>query len=276
MIRIKNQDKKLNIKIILLILIILVPAFIVLAKYIYEKSYDSYFKSKQFYFYSDVLKSEEKTYNIDNWDGTSYDLDIDINNTLNDLVWTQYNIDYDVNVECSNNITCNLTTAPSDTLTFDSTKGSTNRIKLNITSSEEIEVGQTATISVSATSKSKYEKKISAKFILKVNNYGVKYSIEDSVNSYFLTLEIYNTDSVTKNLTLTFDPSKVVIDNTNPIVLNSLDTSIKKDSQNRITGIDLEVESSKEITINFFKNNITEDYTYPLKNSSSIISVEVK
>lgn len=276
MIRIKNQDKKLNIKVFIAILIILVPTFIVLAKYMYEKNYEAYFKSKHFYFYSDVLKSEGKTYNIDNWDGISYGLDIDINNVLNDLVWNDYNIDYDVNVECSSNITCNLTTGTSDTLTYDNTKGTTNRIKLNITSNEEIQVGQTATVTVSATSKSKYEKKLSAKFILKVSNYGVRYSIEDSVNRYFLTLQIYNSSSATKKLSLTFDPSKVLIDNTNPIVLNSLDTSIKKDSENRITGIDLEVDASKEITIDFFKKDISKDYTYPLTNDSSIVSVEMK
>lgn len=276
MIRVIKQDKKLNIKIFVLILIVLVPTFSVLAKYIYEKNYDSYFKSKHFYFYSDVLKREEKTYNIDNWDGISYDLDIDIHNNLNDLVWTEYNIDYDVKVDCSSNIICNLTTPTSDTLTYDNTKSTTNKIKLNITSNaSKMEEGETATIFVVATSKSKYQKKLSAKFILKVGNYGIKYSIEDSINRYYLTLQIYNaTDSTTKKLALNFDPSKVGIDNTNSIVLNSLDTSIRKDSQNRITGIDLEIGPSEEMIINFFKKNITEDYTYPINNSNSIISIE--
>ena len=55
---------------LLLIPIILIGLTATFSRYIYNKLSEHYLESKEFYFYSDVLTIDNKTYTAQNWDGT--------------------------------------------------------------------------------------------------------------------------------------------------------------------------------------------------------------
>lgn len=268
---IKNNYKRIII--LIFILIVLFPIIGTLAKYVYQNNYDAYFNSKEFYFNSSILTSDNKIYNIDNWDGSSYSIDIDIENKLNNEAWTSYNIDYDISVSCPTTVSCNLTTPESNTLIYNANKYTENNIGLEIIPISTFQKGDKVEVTVTATSRTKYQKTISATFVLTVTTYGLTYNITDSVNSYFLTLDISNTTSDVKNINLSFDNSKLSIDNTSTVVIMIDDQDIIKDSNNKINGLNLKVTPAEEITIKFFKKDITKNYTYPLVNDESIIKI---
>ncbi len=267
----KIHHKKLMI--LMSIVIICLPFIGVLAKYIYKNNYNAYFNSREFYFNSNILTVDHKKYNIDNWDGTNYSLSIDINNMLNQAAWTSYNIDYDVNVTCPDTITCNLTTPTSDILTYNESKYDQNNIQLEISPNITFQKGDEVEVTVTATSRTKYQKTLSATFILTVTTYGINYNITDSENSYFLTFNISNTTSVAKNINLSFDNSKIRIDNTNTVILKTSAQDIIKDNNDHIKGLNLKINPAEEIVIQFFKEDITKNYTYPLETNTSIITV---
>ena len=103
--KIRNH-KKISITILVVLAILLVIS-IAFGRYIYNMINNYILETKGFYFNSSVLAVNSKNYNIRNWDGVnSYTLNIDLNNRKNSLITTREDIQYEIQVICSNNVSC--------------------------------------------------------------------------------------------------------------------------------------------------------------------------
>ena len=104
---IRKHKKASTVLLILLVLLLLFG--LSYAKYVYD-IVDSYIlETKGFYFNSSVMSITGKNYNINNWDGVNaYNFTIDLNNRKNSFKKTDSDIEYEINVTCSNTVLCSL------------------------------------------------------------------------------------------------------------------------------------------------------------------------
>ena len=104
------MKKKLKSKKILILLgILLLSITPTLSRYIYNSISNFILESQGFYFSSSILGIDNNEYKINNWDGVStYYLNVDVNNRKNEYVVGNTDIEYGISVECSSNVTCNL------------------------------------------------------------------------------------------------------------------------------------------------------------------------
>ena len=268
--------KKRRIKkkvIVFFLFFVLFPILVVFAKYVYRKAYDFYLKSKEFYFTSSYMKVESPTFIIDNWDGLDYQLSIDVSNIENDDVWTGEDINYDVEVECSEQVTCSLSSASSDTLVYSSLEGTNNVIDLTIISNRELEEKEEVTVKVKATSTYPYKKEISATFTFIVGIYGIEYEVVDEENQLYSFLIIKNHLPNSQNLTISFDSTLFRIDNNNQVVSSSILENQYTLQDDKINSITFDIGGNDEVAINLYKEDITQNYSYPDIERKSVVTV---
>ena len=69
-------------------------------------------------------------------------------------------------------------------------------------------------------------------------------------------------------ITLSFDPTVVVLDMTNSNYLNATNVTTQNVSGiNYTNGITFEVEPISSTIVRFYKNNVSQNYTYPITNN---------
>lgn len=244
-----------------LLLLLLIP-IIVLAKYAYDAIYEHYLSTNNFYFKSDY----EGTYTYNNWSGiTDYDLKFNLLNYENNKRYTEEDIDYTLDITCSDNVLCTLDKT-SGTLTGDVKSKDDINIKV---SPKNIKNNDKVTIDISATTDNIFKKVLTTKYILNVTNYGIDYNVIDDENNMYAVLNIANSLE-DKEVTITFDSSLVSIDSTNDLFLNKTDYT---ESDGYISSIKTVINGGSDNSIFFYKNDITKDYTYPSLNES-IINIE--
>ncbi|MGN1327530.1 MAG: hypothetical protein ACI4VQ_05615 [Clostridia bacterium] len=305
----KDCSKKKNYKKQkLIIILILVLCFITLAstfgRYVINGINNFFLRTKEFYFYSDKLKDTTAVYQIDNWTGIDpYTITVHMNSTENNLQKASYDISYDISYTCSDNATCQL----SKTSGIISADTNSDYFNLIITPNTGLTTGDKVTVSITATSTAQYKKTLKAQFTLVVGKENLSYEIVDSKSNPYLDLNITNTlsyynvetafDSYSvgdkidvdtyltlseenKNkcysalITLEFDPEEVVLDMTNTNYLNATQVTTKNvNGINYINGITFKVEPISSAVVRFYKSDVTKDYTYPIVNPTSIITV---
>lgn len=280
-----------------------------LARYVYNGVHNFILESQGFYFNSSVLSVNEASYSVQNWDGVNnYQLTIDVNNQKNELVWTNSDISYEIEVECSDQVTC-TTNKTSGTIQKDSKRDS---YVITITPNRSISVTDKITVKTTATSISPYRKSLSATYEVGVESLNFSYEIKDSVNSKFLKLRLTNSvsyyevltpfgsyatgDTISleqykllseeekKNcfsaeITLSFPADQIFLDVTNKTYLGRLsgsETVSTIDGNGYISGYQFRVPANSNTEILFYKKEIARDYTYPFTNPSSVIQVKVK
>ena len=264
------KSLKTSTKILLIAAAVLIPAGFVFAKYFLSNAYEAFLVARNFYFDSSILTTDNKSYTLKNWDGDAFTLNLDLNNILNESAWTAYAINYTITPTCPASVTCTVTSGTTGSLAYSAAAGTTNLVTVRIVPTGTISTGDSVTLSVSAVSTTAYRKTLSATFTLEALIRGVGYTIEDSENSPYATFILYNTSADSKTLSLTFDPSDLLIDTTNSAVISGVTTT---DSANNVNSLSLTLAANSEVAIKFFKTDISSDYTYPLTTATSAITV---
>lgn len=306
------KEKLLNMKehrYILFIFLFLLVLFFghTFSRYV-NKIYDNHFlESKHFYFTSDKLSDSLVNYRINNWSGAdAFPINIELNSKKNELEFSSVDITYDVRYVCDSNVICSLSKT-SGTI-YSSTHS--DSFSLTVTPVTPFATGDTTIVDIYANATSPYTKEISARFIITAGQEGVNYEIVDEVNRPYFNLDISNTVStykiaeafgsysvndeisydtyqslsaenkakcVSKIIELSFDPSVVLLDTTNEIVANAISTGTTTiGGYDYINNISFKVDAVSSYEIRFYKKNKSLDYTYPIVNQSSIVTVGVR
>ncbi|MDO4392372.1 MAG: hypothetical protein Q4C11_04660 [Clostridium sp.] len=300
----KNLNRRKTIILLILILIFAI-ATPTLGRYVITGINNFFLRTKEFYFYSDKLKDIRAVYQIDNWTGVDpYTITVHMNSIENNLKKSTYDISYSISYTCSQNATCQL----SKETGIIPANNNDDYFNIIITPNIGLTTGDKVSVEIIATSTSKYQKKLTAMFVLVVGKEKTSYEIVDSVNSKYLdlnitnTLSYYNVETAFGNysvgdridvdtyltlsetdkqkcysalVTLKFDPKKVLLDMTNTNYLNAISTKTTNiNGSNYISEITFKLEPISSAVVRFYKQDVTKDYTYPIINSSSIIDFE--
>lgn len=265
-------------------------------------------EAKSFYFNSTVLGINGKNYSIVNWDGVnSYPLTIDINNRKNALRHTDADIVYTVTANCPTTVSCTLS-KNGGTLYADD---ETDSYVLTVTPLQNFYEGDTVTVSTTVLSSSPYQKQMSATYTIGVQKSNFSYNIEDSVNSKYLTLNLVNSITfyevltafgdyavgdhvsldeysqlaaidkakcLSAEVTLEYDPHDLLVDMTNLLYLNRLNTGYQETTINNfqyVSKFRFRLNAASSNSIIFYKDDVTQNYTYPSGNNSPVITVSV-
>lgn len=291
-IRVKVVSK-IKKYILLSLFIALVLTFSVsLGRYVYRKSLDLYFMTKNFYFESDKLKNPEATYSLNYWNGVdSYDIPININSFKNDLLKSTSDIPYNMTYDCPNTVICS----------FSKTSGSvskttnTDSLTFTMTPTAIFSDGDSVTAKIYATSTSPYVKRLSASFTLVVGKYGLSHEISDKEGDHYLTLKVTNTldsyvvkeafdsynpgNHISKTtydglsdekkakcasavIHVSFSPNILRVDNTSTKYMNAYDIQTQIISGHRyVKSFTFDMDPSISSTIKFYKLDKTVDYS---------------
>ena len=300
-----------NKKICLLIVIVLATSILIptFGRYTYNVVHNYILESQGFYFSSSVLDINKNEYKINNWDGVnSYPITIDVNNRKNQLLSTKSDISYDINVDCSSNVTC--TVNKESGIIYKDGDGNDSYV-INITPKGKIEDDEEVIVNTSVVSTSPYKKELSAKYVIGIEKLGFSYKINDNENDKTLTLELVNSISYyevkeafddyevgdkisyenykllsdnnknkcfSSTVTIEFDPNILLLDMSNVNYTNRYLNSekIEKiDDYDYIKGFTFDVSANSSQKIIFYKVDPSNNYSYPIVNDESIIDVDV-
>ena len=302
--------KKIQKKYIIMLLILIIPLLTyfsyTFAKYITEKFYSYYTNSKHFYFTSNILKEDNPLYQINNWVGIGqFTINFDLLSSKNEYVYTDYDIAYEASVICPSDVICDLD-KPTGTI-YSSTHSDTLQVTVNPT--RLYNEGEKLTIQLRAKSTAPYVKELTAKYEYIVGKTGVTYEIEDETNRTYLLLKITNAINyckvqeafgtynvgdaidvtnfmalskddqkkcVSQYASIYFDPNTIVLDTTSEILKNATSTTGYYNNVNYINHLDFTLNPLSSVAIKFYKNNYAANYTYPIVNSWSVISVNFR
>ncbi|MBR2678180.1 MAG: hypothetical protein IKE63_02065 [Bacilli bacterium] len=303
-----RQHKKLSI-ITLIVLVGLLIVGLAYAKYFLNIINNYILETKKFYFNSSVLTVNNKHYQINNWDGvSSYPITVDLNNRKNAERYTTSDITYSIRVECDNTkLIC--TASKSSGIIYQNTH--TDSYQITVTPRTNFSAGESVSVTTYVESSSPYVKQLSATYELNVVNSRFTYNIDDTAGDLILNLNLTNSmayyeveeafgnysagDEITKDVyetltdsqkdkcfsakvTLTFDPNVVILDSTDESIKNRLSspyqtTTISGNSY--VSKYAFKVDAATNKKIIFYKTNRYANYTYPIKNPSSIVQVDV-
>lgn len=265
----KINKKKLIICIVALIILITLPTF---GRYIYNSVRDLYLKSQNFSFSSNLLTTTGKSYKYANWSGVDdYELDLQLYSYENELSLFTYEgsgLAYSITceVEDTTKATVHIGTITGNATEPGYIPNETNvkDIKIYLKPTENLQVGDTVKVNVTASTTEPYEKTIRATFNIKVTGQGVTYSIEDEVASIYATLKLVNTKTETNKVTLSYNPELVVIDVTHEYYENRISqTSTSVDGVECVNSVTFNMEPADVKHIRFYKKDINANYTYP-------------
>lgn len=300
----QNRNKILKILLILIILLSITIFVRTFGRYIYNEIRDFYLASHSFYFNSDKLSVAMNNEELDNYSGVDpYTITINLNSYKNNFVASSSDITYTISYTCSENATCEL----SKTEGIIYTASHTDAFYVTITPKENLSDKESIWVEITATATSPYQKTLRGKFTLTVGKMGLTYAINDVKNRAYFDISFTNTyDFYTINeafqnynigdridintylnlsdddkkkcssavIEIKFDPSIVILDMTNELYLNAINSTTKKiNNKDYINGLTFTIEALSSNTIRFYKSDVTKDYTYPFGTSSPIITV---
>lgn len=274
-------------------------------RYIYNDVRDFYLGTKSFYFNSDKLTVNRAIYQLNEWSGVDeYSFVINLNNSKNNLIHASSDIEYEISYVCSSNSNCSLSkdggVLYSDMLV--------DQVTAVISPVGVLTNGDTVWMEVTAKSVYPYKKTLSARFILQVGVPGISYTIDDVSNrpyfnlmvtnstDYYLVKESFGIYEVDQRIdyqtysglseedkskcalpliTLTFDPSIVILDMTNTVFLKAEKYTTREiDGYSYVNSISFRMPLTSSEVVKFYKANADYDYTYPIVNSSSVVTFE--
>lgn len=291
-------------QLIIVVIIFINTAFFasIFGRYVVNNIKNFYNRTKEFYFYSDKLASNNPTYQIDNWSGVDdYIITINMNSYKNNLRSTSYDIEYDIEYTVSDNAICQLS----------KTKGTiyattnTDYFTLTVTPNAVLDTGDAVYINIIASASSPYEQVIRGVFILKVGQEKLTYEITDSEDNPYLELDITNTlsyyivdeafenfsvgDKITREvyleqtkenqgkchskiITITFDPNIILLDMTNISYREAISTTNTTINSNTyINGLTFKIDALSSHNIRFYKVDESKNYTYPNSNGTQSV-----
>lgn len=297
------MKKKKILIFVLIFLIIIAPFGFTLGRYVILDIKNYIMESNNFFFSSDKLEYGGITYEINNWGGAdNVEIQFQLNNHKNNLLSSAGNIAYTLETSCDDTVICSLNS--SSGILFESEVS--DNFVLTVVPQTIFNDNESVTVTVSATSSTPYVKTLEATFVITVGKRGVSYEITDSVASPYLLFKITNAidtyqvitafdsyhvgDTLTTNeyislsetnkskcasilITLTFDPTVVVLDTTSSILKNTTNINhTNVDGVNYISSVTFPIDILSSNEVRFYKNDVSQNYTYPFETSSPIIS----
>ena len=306
----KKNKKKLKKKHIIILAIVLIVLTITLSygRFIYNGLRNYYLSTKSFYFNSDKMSDFGSYYQLDNWSGVEpVTITFNMNSKKNNLVASPDNISYEIDYECSTNVTC--VASKEEGLIMNGTH--TDSFTITMTPNTNLYEGDYIELEVSASATEPYTKTISGRFRINVGEIGLSYDIQDETGRAYLDFDITNTLDYYKVLTafgdydvndridiseylslsaenkrkcasavvtLSFSPSVLRLDMTNEAFLQALSTTttMMGDGYDYINSVTFGVEALSSTSVRFYKLNTGNNYTYPFENNSSIVTFSVQ
>ena len=302
-----RKHRKISI-LVLVSLVIVFTISMVFGRYIHNILNQYLLETKGFYFNSSILNVNGKNYLINNWDGVNtYTLTVDLNNRKNDDRYTKSDISYSVNVNCPSTVTCTLSKSSGVIHPEDET----DSYQVFVTPRQNFYENDTVRVETSVTSNHPFQKTMSATYTIGVEKSDFSYEIEDAVNNKYLiirflnsisyyqveeafgsysvgdqiSLEDYSKLSATNKskcfsakVTVEYDPSVLFVDMTNDLYLHRLQSPYQEQTiggHQYVSKFAFKVNASSSSEIIFYKDDITQNYTYPIVNNQSIIQVSV-
>ena len=303
-----KKKRKLSLRKILVLLVIIgVLSFgtVTLAKYIKEEFHSYYLNAKNFYFTSNRIKKNGATYLVNNWSGVgSFDISFDLLSLKNSLVYSDYDIPYTVVANCPTGVACTLDKPTGTVYAASSTHSDT--VTLSVNPSRTYNEGEHLQITITATSTSPYTEVITATFDYVVGKQGITYEIEDEANRPYLVFKITNainyctviqafgnyqvnqhidnvvyrqlsaTDKakcVGESITLNFDPNVIILDTTSNLVNTATLGNTTISGVDYVNMLNFYIEPVSTMAIRFYKKNTGNNYTYPVNNNASVVTV---
>lgn len=300
-----KKRKLFRISVIIFIGIILSIGLTTSAKYITDTITSYYLRSKNFYYSSNLLDTTNPTYRIGTWSGVgNFNISLDLFSKENEYLFSESDISFTIAVTCSQDVTCTLNKNSGTLYTTDNDHS--DNIIVTVNPSRVFVEDETVTINVVARSISPYIKELKATFIYIVGREGVSYEIEDEANRPYLFLKVINdidyctvttafgdysvgdniSDTVYRTLSttnqakcisqyidLSFNPQNLLFDNTSPVIDRSTYTTTTINSVDYLNTLRFAISPNSTIAIKFYKINPENNYTYPVTNSTSIITV---
>ncbi len=296
-------------KIIILIMAILFLIFVgpILAKFVTDTYHSYYLSSKHFYFTSNRLKKNNPTYLVNNWSGVgSFNIDVGLSSMKNSLVYSDYDIPYTIRCVCPTGVTCSFDKTSSTIYGADPNHA--DSVVLSVNPGRTYSENERLSIYIEASSTAPYVETIGAYFEYVVGKQGVTYEIEDEANRPYLILKItsainfckvtsafltYQVNDIissntyvtlspenklkcaSKKIDLSFNPSVILLDTTSNIVDVSTYTTQTISSVDYINSLSFGIGPVSTMAIKFYKVNVSNNYTYPYENSSSVVTVNV-
>lgn len=297
--------RRIVLIILLLVLFLIGSSF---GRYVYQGIRSFYLQTKKFYFNSDKLTESGAVFRIENWSGVgTYPVTFNMNSFDNNKLVSDDVIDYTIQFSCSQTVTCNLVNSSATRQIPTSTNTDSFQILISVPTNTVFNTGDTVTLSVTATSTSPYSKELSGTFTLVVGHYGLSHEIEDSVNSPYLNVRITNTldyYNVNQNIdghnagtqisieqylalspadqakcssaiiTLSFNPNQVLLDMTSEAYQEAVSSTTQViGGYNYVNSVSFKIDALSSKMVKFYKIDTTQNYTYPITNNSSIITV---
>lgn len=238
--------------VISLFLVVTLLSFAVptIAKYITNKGQQSELTSRNFYFSSNFLTSDEPTYKI--YGNT---VTFAVRNYIDSLRVNATDINYDVWADSGalDIINGKLAGAASSSA--------------NITLSYDFAADELQKeIAVSVTGTGDFTQILKARFIL-IKTDSMRYEIKDLENRDYAELYIY-TGKNASDVTISWDETKLLIDETNDYIFGNDTLTAEKNS---VTVGNIPADTTVKIV--FFKKDITADNTSPITNSNGTITI---
>ena len=296
-----KQKRKIKYIIILTLIAIIIPLNITLSRYVKAFIKNYLLETNKFYFNSDKLTEDGKTYSINNWSGVgTFELQFSLNNRKNNILKSESDIAYIISISCSLDILCEIN-SNSGILYQDEEK---DDFTITITPTRAFEDNESISVSVTARATAPYTKTLSGTFVITVGKRGISYEIVDQENQPYLTFIITNAleeykvktafgsyaqgdiisisqymaltpteqaNCASTTITLDFDPAVVIADTTSSIVDNSIKTYTPVGGISYVSSITFDVEAASGIEIRFYKTDESQDYTYPKNDNQPII-----
>lgn len=294
--------KRRRLIIILLIILLVLPVGLTFSRYVTQVIKNYIMEANNFFFNSDKLVDGGITYGINNWGGVgNVEIQFQLNNHKNNILTSDADINYAVSTNCDSSIICNLSVHGGTIQRAEKT----DNLTLTVVPRRAFNDGESVIARVTATSSSPYVKTLSATFIITVGKRGISYEITDSAGSPYLVFKITNAQDTYKVITafgghsvgdllttteylalsdtdkqkcasalvtLTFDPSDVILDTTSDIMKNATYTTSLYNGINYISTITFKVDVMTSMDIRFYKWDKTQNYTYPITTQTPIIT----
>ncbi len=297
-----SKKKLAIIGIVLLMLFFISPIGIAFSRYVTQNIRNYIMEANNFFFNSDKLAYGGTTYGINNWGGVgNIDIQFQLNNHKNNILTSDTDISYTLSTNCDSSVTCNLSANSGVIYKTEMT----DNLTLTIVPLRAFDDNESFTATVTATSSAPYVKTLSATFTVTVGKRGITYEITDKASSPYFMFTITNAldtykvvtafgnynvgDPLTSNqylalsasekanctsvvVTLSFDPSVVILDTTSEILNGSTYTTSSYNGVNYINSITFGVDALYSEEIRFYKRNSSNNYTYPIVNNTSIVT----
>ena len=277
------------------------------AKFISIKFHNYFLDSKHFYFTSNRLTENNALYRVNNWSGVgSFTISFDLRSLKNSYVYTDYDIPYTTSASCPSNVICQVD-KPSGVI-YTSSSSHSDTVTVSVTPQRTFAENEMLTVHLVATSSSPYVKTITADFQYVVGKQGVTYEIEDVMNQPYMILKVTNAISFCKVVTafgnyavntqidnsiyrtldptdkpkcvsqvinLQFDPNDLLLDTTDRLIDQSTYSSTTISGVSYINNLTFNIAPVSTVAVKFYKVDPTADYTYPIVNNTSEVTVTI-